>query len=132
MKVRKEIKMICKICGKELDNKGIKSHLNTHNISSKDYYDTYIKAENEGICPTCNKETKFLGVTRGYIKHCSNRCAQLNPETRDKYKKTCLEKYGAENVYASDYGKQKIKQTCLKHFGVKYALQSKEVKDKIK
>lgn len=123
--------MICKICGQNIE-KGIKSHLNIHSISNKEYYDIYIKTDNEGICPTCGMSTKFLGITKGYMKHCSNRCAQLNPETREKCRQTCLSKYGSTNVYSSEYGKNKIKETCLEKYGVEYALQSKIIQDKIR
>lgn len=124
--------MICKICNVDISSKSITSHIKSHNMTSKEYYDRYLLTDNENKCRVCNKDTVFLGILSGYRKHCSNRCAQLNPETRNKCKKTCLIKYGAENVYASDYGKNKIKQTCLSKYGTEYALQSDEVKDRIK
>ena len=39
-------KMICQICNKVFNSA---NHLKTHNISIKDYYDIYLKKENEGI-----------------------------------------------------------------------------------
>lgn len=39
--------MICKICGQEVQNKGITSHLRKHKLSDKEYYDTYIKTESD-------------------------------------------------------------------------------------
>lgn len=66
------------------------------------------------------------------------RAAKLkeNPDYLDaidrKRKATNLEKYGAENVFASEYGKEKIKQTNLEKYGVEYASQSEEVKSKVK
>jgi len=84
------------------------------------------------ICKICGKPTKFFGNVRGYATYCGNSCAQLDPETRQKYKDTCLVKYGAENIYASDYGKQKIKETLLKNYNVEYPMKSNEIKNKIK
>lgn len=124
--------MICKICGQDVKNKGITSHLRKHKMSDKEYYDKYVKSDSDGICKVCGKPTKFFGNVLGYGTYCGNSCAQLDPDTRDKYKQTCLDKYDAENVYASDYGKDKIKETCLKKFGTEYAFQSKVVQDKIK
>ena len=124
--------MICKICGQEMKNKGITSHLRKHKISDKEYYDTYIKTSSDGICKTCGKPTKFFGNISGYGKYCGPKCAQLDPDTRHKYEQTCISKYGASNVYASEYGKERIKETCIKKYGTEYAIQSKEVKDRIK
>lgn len=125
--------MICKICSRNIGNKGISYHIQKiHNMSNREYYDKYLKNNKDDICKICGKPTKFFGVVRGYGTYCGNSCAQLDPETRQKYKDVCKKKYGAENVFASDYGKQKIKETCLKKYGVEYAFQSNEVRDKIK
>ena len=53
-------------------------------------------------------------------------------ETRDKYRKTCLEKYGTDNIFSSEIGKEKIKQTNLRKYGVEHNHQCKEVVDKMK
>lgn len=43
--------MKCIICNQEVGNKGVSSHLRRqHGISNKDYYDKYLKKENEGKC----------------------------------------------------------------------------------
>jgi hypothetical protein len=42
---------------------------------------------------------------------------------------TNLKRYGAENVFASEYGKNKIKQYWNEHFGVDNPLQTQRVKD---
>src|SRR5574344_2303251 len=70
------IMTICKICGKDVD---IRTHSKVHKLTSKEYYDEYIKKENEGICPICGKETKFLGILQGYRQYCSNKCHQNDP-----------------------------------------------------
>ena len=59
----------CAICNKEYKNFGV--HLKSHNISPKEYYDKYLKKnENEGICPVCGKETTFISLGEGYRYHC--------------------------------------------------------------
>ena len=159
----------CKICGQECGPKGISSHLKRkHQISSKDYYDKYLKTDDEGKCKICGKETTFDTVLTGYRPYCCTRCVNLDPDVRSKIettnlerfgakgnlgrkdiskkaiehsqsdqaktkrKKTNVERYGAENVYASEQIKEKIKQTNLERYGVEYSWQSNEVKEKSK
>ena len=109
----------CKICGKDFKNTcGFGIHIHKiHNISSKDYYDCYIKSKNEGICLLCGQPTKFHGFSKGYAKHCSTKCASMDPTTKQKVEQTCLDRYGATNVYASEYGKKKCKESKLNKYG---------------
>lgn len=124
----------CLICNEEIKNFiALGLHLkNKHNISSKDYYDTYFKKENEGICSECGKETSFQGIKRGYLKFCCPTCAQLNKDTRQKYKNTCKKIYGVENTFQAEVCKEKAKTTCLKNNGVEYPQQSKQIQLKSK
>lgn len=79
---------ICKICNEKLSGKNrmvvtklVQNHLKKkHFISSKDYFDKYMKKEDEGICPQCGKETKFLGLYQRYYRFCcySHRTTWLN------------------------------------------------------
>lgn len=80
-------------------------------------------------CDICNKE-KFIKY-KDYLKSCkynyyscSQKCAY------GKNIKTCLEKYGVENVNQSEIVKNKIIETCLKKYNVKYYLQTDEKKEK--
>lgn len=50
----------------------------------------------------------------------------------EKLKKTCLEKYGVENVFQSEIHKEKIKKACLEKYGVENIMQNKDVQEKIK
>lgn len=121
--------MICKICGSKVKRLG--THVSTvHDIEPKEYYDRYIKKEHEGICTSCGKETTFLGITKGYRKFCSQKCSANSDSTRNKYRQTCLDKYGVENVYQSKEIKDKIKTTNLERYGVPYAFQIEEVQEK--
>lgn len=70
--------LTCRICDKSFINLG--RHLRYHDISSKEYYDTYIKKEKDGICLMCGSPTTYFNVNIGYGKHCSQSCAQNNPE----------------------------------------------------
>ena len=90
------------------------------------------------ICPICGKQLPFVGKLKGnrcYNGFCSDKCAQNSPEVRkkrllssiskygagcniQKVKQTCLEKYGVDNVYKTDWCIEKIKETTFSHYGV--------------
>jgi very-short-patch-repair endonuclease/endogenous inhibitor of DNA gyrase (YacG/DUF329 family) len=68
----------CEICGRKFNNyRSFSQHLRSHKITAKDYYDKFLKKENEGICPICGKKTDFYSISRGYAKFCSHRCARF-------------------------------------------------------
>lgn len=131
----KNIKPKCKICKEEFSTyRGLGIHVaHTHKISTKDYYDKYIKeSESEGFCRTCGKPTTFVSINNGYRPFCCSKCVNSNSEVQDKIKATMLEKYGVENVSQSDIIKRKKEQTSLKNYGVKYPAQTKEIQNKMK
>lgn len=67
--------MKCEICGKEFEQLGFASHIRSaHKISSKDYYDRFMKKSNEGICKTCGRESRFISIINGYDSYCSDKC----------------------------------------------------------
>lgn len=79
------VELECKICHKTVSGIGNKmasaklaTHLKReHEIDVKTYYDTYIKKENEGICPSCGKSTEFRSLLIGYNEYCSLNCAHV-------------------------------------------------------
>lgn len=124
--------MICNICGKEISIKGLGVHLKSHNTNGKEYYDTYLKKEDEGICKLddCYKETSFLGLIKGYQDHCCISHAQLDKKTQYKIQETCLKRYGTISSNQSDIVKLKMKQTLINHYGVDNCQKCKEISDK--
>lgn len=125
--------MICKICGKEFK---ASNHIKKkHNLTSKEYYDLYIKTENECKCKICDKPTEFLSLNNGYRSFCSVKCAQNDKEVRNKVlettKNNLLEKYGVINVQQIQEVREKTKRTCLEKYGNEYAIAAKETKQKI-
>ena len=122
---------ICKICNKSFNNiYSFSSHIkNEHKpLTAKLYYDKYLKKENEGICPICGKITKYESISKGYKHFCSTNCAHKSPEIKEKYKQTCLERYGVTSTNKLQSMKDKSKQTCLEKYGTEFASQSKEFK----
>ena len=69
-------------------------------IDKKEYYDKYIKKENEGLCAYCGNETKFDKMR--YYKFCSIKCSSNLNNNLEKLHKI-YEK--DKNLKASNYKK---------------------------
>lgn len=136
--------MICKICNKEISDRGFGSHLISHQLTAKNYYDKFIKKENEGICPVCGKDTPFLKLNKGYQTCCSISCSQKNPDTQKKINSTRLKKYGITNFFQNSDIQQKAeenannqesvlkkKHTSQIHYGTDNPAQSKIIQQKM-
>ena len=119
--------MKCLECGQDIKNNiALGLHVKKHNMTSKEYYDKYMRKSNEGICPTCKKETPWQSFDRGYLKHCSYKCTQNDPKVIKKREDHFMSKYGVKNPYQAEEVKQKIKESNLANYGVEYNLQRKE------
>lgn len=109
----------CIICGKYYENATAFSlHLKIHKITSNDYYDKYLKTENEGFCKICNKKTKLYSITVGYRPYCSIKCKNLDKKLKEKIKNTNEQRYGGTG-FASQELAIKGKETCLRLYGNK-------------
>jgi len=77
----------CKICKETFNNlKGLSNHVNAkHNISSKKYYDKYLKKEDEGQCTVCGNQTTYRNFGVGYLKNCSLECRDKNKTIKRDY-----------------------------------------------
>ena len=65
-----KIKYICKLCNKEFDGtRNFTGHLKLHKISSREYYDKFLKKPDDGICQVCGKPTVFLSLLMVIEKH---------------------------------------------------------------
>ena len=132
------IMTICRICGKDVD---IRTHIKVHKLTSKEYYDRYIKKENEGICPICEKETKFLGILKGYRQYCSNKCHQNDPVAQEeRITKSRLKNFGIEkrketwklkSIEELKEIDSKKRKTIFEKFGKEYYSQTNEWKENI-
>lgn len=148
-------KMKCLICGEQTNytiDVFSKCHLKVKHpeiLHMKDYYDKFVKKENEGICSVCGKETTFYGFNKGYSKHCSTKCASKTEEYKEKLRRkaleryadedkrkdviekmhqTSLKKYGSISYSGSKVGQEKIKKTNLERYGIEQTLQLDHVK----
>lgn len=82
----------CKECGADFKTHvGLVYHIvNDHAIQVKEYYEKYIKSEDEGKCALCGKPTYFLDLRKGYRKFCSRTCNnKYNHQNPTEEKLTC-------------------------------------------
>ena len=126
--------IFCKICNQTFENmRKLNMHIvNFHNMTGKAYYDLYLKIPGEDICSVCGKPTKFNSFESGYRKTCSKTCSNRSGEQKEKYRKTCMEKYGTTNFSQTSQYKEKFKNTCLARYGVENPGQVDEIKQKIR
>lgn len=129
----------CKICEFNTTTKGFASHLRSaHKMTTKEYYDLYIKQENEGICPVCGKETTYYNFTKGYNKHCSTTCSSNDLKVMEKVKNTNNKKYNVdyifqtqkciENSHSKD-SMNKRRQTLIDKYGTSCLIDYEKVKN---
>ena len=91
---------ICEICGGEFKNRyGLSKHISQKHkeIHPKNYYDKYLKKENEGICPITGKETSFSGMVHGYRKFKGKGINSGDINVKQKKQETLLKNYGVIN-----------------------------------
>ena len=91
-------------------------------------------------CDTCNKVWETRGsrvrITQRKTHSCSKTCKSNAHKTggvTDVHRaKTCLDRYGVENPFASEKCKKKMRQTWKEKYGVEHARSSDVVKQKVK
>ena len=83
-------------------------------------------------CGFCGK-TKLIrnidSFERGYFRACSQKCDGMKAVKKEKYKATSLKRWGSENFYSSDAGKDARKKWCEAN-GVSNSFQLESVKEK--
>ena len=82
------------------------------------------------LCKCGKKITFNKNWLDGYRGGCSAKCSQNNLSTKEKRKKTTIEKYGVDNVAQNNEIKNRIVETNLEKYGTKCSFQNKEVQKK--
>ena len=100
----------CLICGKTFNSLNpVGRHLKRlHGMSSQEYYDKYLKKENEGKCVICGNPTKFWTINSGYSKHCSFKCAAVDPNTKKNRENTVFSNTGYKHVSQIPENRKKV------------------------
>ena len=87
-------------------------------------------------CKNCGKQLTEKQIVNGghteLPRFCCMKCASSSEAFREKYKQTCLEKYGVENISQLAEIKEKKKQTTFEHYGVDSYAKTKEYKERVK
>ena len=123
----------CIICNEEFPtNRQLSWHIKHHNLNNKEYYDLYLKKENDGICLTCGKPTNFISMNKGYRKHCNKKCLNEDKDVQLKRLNTNLDKYGYKTSFSTKETQDKVKQTIKEKYDVTNPFQSEQIKEKIK
>lgn len=83
------------------------------------------------VCPICGKPTIYLHKYRKpFTTYCSHKCSELSNDRLEKFKQTCIKKFGTETPLASKELIEKGKKTSLSKYGTLHPFQSKVVQDK--
>lgn len=92
----------------------------------------YINDESDYIvCKKCKNRVSFNRNWKlGYKEYCSTKCSQSSQLTKEKRKKTNLEKWGVDNPSKSDIVKLKQKNTNIERWGFKSTFQNDNVREK--
>jgi hypothetical protein len=86
--------------------------------------------QQEYLCKCGNKTTFNKNWKDGWRKYCSAKCSATESTTKEKRKKTNLEKWGVDNVAKAEQVKNKQAETNLERYGTKSSAQNEEVKKK--
>jgi hypothetical protein len=107
---------ICEECDKLFHNKSrLACHIRCKHNGVKNYYDKWVKENDEGFCKICNKELNFKGFYFNYSDTC---CKKHMFELNEiKKKQTCLNRYGVEYTLQTTEVKNKGKQTKKEKYG---------------
>lgn len=127
------MKYICKICNCIFSAYKFKHHIIVdHNIPEKEYYDIYLKTE-ENNCLHCGNKTSFVSMYKGYRKYCCRHCSAYagnTIEAREKAKNTCLQNHGVLYPMQSKEIVKKSENTCLEKYGDTSINRVKEIQEK--
>ena len=86
----------CKLCDKEFDSiRNLAIHIShTHNLNSREYYDKFLKSENDDKCVICGKATNYKNLSHGYFSYCSKACVNKSDNHIKSVATTKSRKYG--------------------------------------
>lgn len=117
----------------------VTNFLPTESTSAQRLWHIRNNLNNAPTCKACDNKTKWHTSKHEYAKFCSKEC-YLNDKklpnkieelpSLQKYKNTCIKKYGVDNYFKSEDFKVKITSHNLQKHGVTNYVQSEEFKQK--
>lgn len=117
----------CKICNNSFKNiNSLSKHITAkHKDTTKEkYYFDFIN-KTSGFCFLCNNKTKFRGLSKGFLKYCSNTCASKCKLKRKKMSESCKGKKQSKETVDKrikntnqEMKEKSRKETMIKKYGV--------------
>lgn len=100
----------------------------------------YLNIKEHPRCPVCGNFVNYIGSFKHMYHHyCSRKCTVNDEKIKEKIKRTCIERYGAESYSKSEQYRsnlteyeKKFKESMVNKYGVEYASQSPLIRQKIK
>ena len=105
--------MKCEICGRIFEhNYNFWYHLRKSHaeISRHEYFDKFLKNDNNSTCKICGNACEWNEKTNSYKKFCSKKCRH------EQYLITIKKNYNVSNVFQLESTKNKIKETISKKY----------------
>lgn len=105
------------MCNRKFEKiKGLSAHIFwSHKLSSKQYYDKFLKKKNEDICENenCNRRTTWTTIIKGYNRFCCDICGNTSKARKNEERKRML------NVHAKTNLIDKMKEGQKKYWSKK-------------
>ena len=109
-----------------LKNNNIINSLNIYFPNSTSIYESIYRLKHDIFdipnCPICGNKLIFLKSKNRYQNHCSSSCATKDPNVQEKLKNTKLERYNDPHFT----NVEKYKKTCLHKYGKAFFIGSEE------
>lgn len=120
-----ELKYKCEICNREfVSAQSIVNHIiGKHHLTSKEYFDKYMKNPGEGICPLCGVETSYRNMTLRYRKYC-DKCGSSAENTERLEHIHSTRRNNHDGLWNSNFVKDRMKAICKILYGVEYYFQT--------
>lgn len=123
--------MKCEICNLEFDNFNMLSkHIKSHGYTSEQYYLAFCGCV--GTCAVCKSATSYKGLKLGYNKYCSVECSGKSVSKLEKYKETCISKYGTDNAIKNTAVLEKRVVTYMNKYNSTHPMKTTSIKEKHK
>jgi len=114
-KKNQENLFVCEECEKiYVKKENLSRHIRLIHNGQKQYYDKWLKENDEGSCKICSKETEFTGFKKQYKNCCSDKCSYKY--TQQEVEKSLLLKYNVKNHFQRKEVQEKSKQTKLEKY----------------
>lgn len=107
------------------------SFFNDYDIDLEEKIFLFFLGENNPPLCACGNKLYFNKNKNSYQTYCGNKCSERLKITKEKYKASCLKKYGVDNAFKHDHIREKIKQTNMNKYGVDNPSKNTEISKKI-